>query len=218
MRIAIYLCATCVFATSAAQAQDAPPPEPVDTGVVIGAPGPMSIGRPAVRDRGVFISQVGNGNTARVAQSAPSAAVSAHQRGNNNHLQLSQNGYAVAYAHVAQSGNANNAALAQGGADGGNTLYVSQGGNRNTARATQFATTGENGAMLTQTGSGNKVQLAQSGADNQAELAQSGDNNRMVAAQEGAGNRLIWTQTGNNLLPLGIHQTGNQAIQITQTK
>jgi hypothetical protein len=78
-----------------------------------------------------------------------------------------------------------------------------------------------NGAVLTQDGNYNDMELHQSGSDNLAVLTQEGDNDGMTATQLGDGNRLTWIQQGSNLSDLQVTQTGGNQfggqLMITQT-
>lgn len=187
--------------------------------VVVTAPPAMAIPRPAIRDRGVFVTQVGDTNRATAIQSAPTAYARVDQTGNRNVADIDQRGVAIAYVDLRQAGMRNDAVVTQDGSGSGNALFVAQSGTANVVRSSQTASGGaENAAVLAQYGTANTMALAQSGSDNLAQLTQSGDDNAMTASQSGAGNRLIWTQQGNGLSNLAISQTGNMAAQITQSK
>lgn len=184
-------------------------------------PPPISIGMPAVTDRGVFITQVGDDNDASVVQSAPRAYVSVAQNGNSNDADIAQTGTGTAYIQATQTGDQNFARIQQTG-PGQNVSYVAQTGNGNWLWSDQAALGAiYNGAQLTQTGDNNDMALHQNGSDNLAILTQEGDNNGMTATQLGDDNRLAWTQQGSNLSDLQITQVGgNQPggqLQITQT-
>lgn len=185
--------------------------------VQTGAPGPIGITMPPVDGRGAYVTQIGQGDVARITQTTPNASASVYQDGERNEATVSQTGTGSAYADVRQTGDRNSALVAQDGT-GQNVLYLSQTGYQNIAAAGQTANGAmHNGAILTQTGQYNEMALAQDGSDNLAALTQDGAGNAMTAAQTGDGNRLVWTQQGNNLPNLGVTQSGNQAIQITQT-
>lgn len=184
-------------------------------------PPPISITMPAVTDKGVFITQVGDSNQANVVQTAPNAYAKIDQDGNNNDADVGQTGTGTAYTEATQTGDQNFARIQQGG-PGQNVSYVTQTGNGNWLWSDQQALGAiYNGAKLTQTGNDNDMALYQSGSDNLAVLNQDGDNNGMTATQVGVGNRLSWTQQGDNLSDLQITQTGGSAtggqLAITQT-
>lgn len=198
---------------------DAPAATVDDDGITYSTPEAFEITRPATNDRGAYIAQVGNGNRAVIDQTASTAFARVDQNGDGNSADIGQRG-APAYAWTNQQGSTNDVAVDQtGAAAGGNTLYALQTGNRNSTRVAQFAAGGsENGAILSQSGSDNAMTLSQEGGDNAAILSQTGDGNALTASQLGEGNRLIWTQIGNNISNLAITQSGNQALQVTQTK
>lgn len=179
---------------------------------------PMSIPRPNVVDRHVYITQIGSGNRATVRQTAPNAYAAVHQDGSGNQAGVTQSGIAIAYADIRQLETANSVEVTQGGVTAGNMLRVTQSGNANTINSSQTATAGENGAILYQQGAGNQMALNQSGGDNLADLSQTGDNNMMTASQSGSGNRLVWAQQGDGLSNLAISQSGGQSVMITQKK
>lgn len=180
----------------------------------------IAIGRPAIRDRGVYISQIGIGsNVAAVSQTAPTAYARIAQDGERNRAGVQQDGRIIAYADLRQTGLLNDAAVTQRGSGGETILYVTQAGTGNSVQASQSSEAGAaNGAILAQYGTGNAISLGQSGADNLARLTQEGDSNAMSASQSGNGNRLVWTQTGTRLTDLAISQTGGQSLQITQSR
>jgi len=188
-------------------------------GAIYSTPAAISITRPSVTDRGVYIAQVGDANRASVSQTAARAEARVEQSGARNVAAVTQRGTAIAYANLLQSGVLNDAAVTQGGSGGGNIARVSQRGTGNVVGATQNAMAGaENGAVLSQIGSSNTMSLAQNGADNQAVLTQDGSGNAMSVSQDGVANRLVWTQQGDHLANLTVAQTGGQAMQITQTR
>ena len=171
-------------------------------------PPPIDITMPAVSDRGVYISQIGDTSEASVVQTAPNAYAAIYQDGSSNDADVAQSGSGTGYVMAAQSGNGNFARIQQSG-DGQNVVYASQAGNGNWMWSDQDALGAiYNGAKLTQTGNQNDMLLYQQGSDNLALLTQDGNNNAMTAVQLGDGNRLQWTQQGNNLSDLEITQTG----------
>lgn len=184
-------------------------------------PPPIDLAMPAVTDRGVFISQVGDANQATVIQTVSNGYAKTVQDGISNVLDATQSGTGTAYLEAAQRGTTNFARLQQSGS-GQNVLYVDQNGTDNWLWSSQEAVGAlHNGARLTQTGDNNDLMLYQSGSDNLAVLTQEGDNNGMTAAQLGEGNRLTWFQQGSNLTDLQITQVGGAEnggqLLITQT-
>lgn len=189
--------------------------------VVIGPPPPINITMPAVTDRGVYISQIGDNNVASVVQTAPNAYASIAQDGDSNDADTSQSGTGTGYIAATQTGDQNFARIQQWGS-GQNVVYTTQSGTGNWLWSDQEALGAiYNGAELTQTGNYNDMELDQSGSDNLAVLTQDGDNNGMTATQLGVGNRLVWTQQGDNLSDLQITQTGGSfaggQLMVTQT-
>jgi len=188
---------------------------------IVTNPPPINLSMPPVSDRGVFISQIGDGNVANAVQNAPNAYASVVQNGNSNDAELSQTGTGTGYMAVSQTGDLNFANLDQSGS-GQNVVYASQDGTGNWMWSNQSALGSIfNGAELTQTGNYNDMQLDQEGSDNLAVLTQQGDNDAMTATQLGDGNRLTWIQDGSNLSDLQITQTGaaqaGGQLMITQT-
>jgi hypothetical protein len=184
-------------------------------------PPPISIAMPAVVDRGVFITQIGDSNIASVVQTAPNAYANIAQDGNSNDADVGQSGSGTAYVEATQNGDGNFARIQQSGS-GQNVVYTTQTGNGNWLWSNQLALGAiHNGAIMTQTGDDNDMELYQGGSDNLAILDQEGDGNGMTAAQLGDGNRLAWTQQGENLSDLQITQTGGSQqggqLMITQT-
>lgn len=184
-------------------------------------PPPITLSMPPVSDRGVFISQIGEGNIANAVQTAPNAYASVAQNGNTNDAELSQTGSGTGYIALSQTGDSNFADLSQSGS-GQNVLYAAQNGTGNWMWSNQSALGAIfNGAQLTQTGNYNDMELDQEGSDNLAVLTQEGDNDAMTASQIGDGNRLTWIQDGSNLSDLQITQTGASQtggqLMITQT-
>jgi hypothetical protein len=190
-----------------------------DEVITEGAPSAMSIARPTVAGRNVFVSQIGNRNTASVQQGAKSALARVIQDGDNNFASVAQHGSAATYADVQQSGVDHVASVAQAGIGGGNTLFLTQNGGGNSANAVQTSAGAvANGAVLAQSGSGNVMTLMQDGSDNLAQLSQNGVGSAMTASQSGEGNRLIWAQVGDGLSNLAIAQRGGGSLQITQSR
>jgi hypothetical protein len=188
---------------------------------IVTDPPPIDLSMPAVTDRGVFISQIGDGNVANAIQTAPNAYASVAQSGNSNDAELSQTGTGTGYIALSQTGDSNFANLTQSGL-GQNVLYAAQNGTGNWMWSNQSALGAIfNGAQLSQTGNYNDMALDQEGSDNLAVLTQQGDNDAMTATQLGDGNRLTWIQDGSNLSDLQITQTGGDQfggqLLITQT-
>jgi hypothetical protein len=184
-------------------------------------PPPINITMPAVTDRGVYISQIGDNNVASVVQTAPNAYTSIAQNGDTNNADVAQTGTGTGYIAATQTGDQNFARLQQSGS-GQNVLYATQTGTGNWMWSNQQALGALfNGAELTQTGNYNDMELDQSGSGNLAVLTQEGDSDGMTATQLGTGNRLVWTQQGSNLSDLQITQTGGSLptgqLMVTQT-
>lgn len=184
-------------------------------------PPPIGLTMPAVSDRAVFISQIGDNNVASVVQTAPRAYTSIAQNGGGNNADAAQTGTGTDYIAATQAGDRNFARLQQSGS-GQNALYASQSGTGNWMWSRQDSTGAIfNGARLAQTGNYNDMELNQSGTDNLADLSQQGDNNGMTATQIGSGNRLTWIQQGTGLSDLQVTQTGGSVsggqVLITQT-
>lgn len=167
-------------------------------------------------DGGAYISQIGEGNIARIDQSgADKARALIRQDGEDNFADLRQSGLGGSVAELTQAGDLNLLSAAQSGA-GRNSLLAGQSGYGNHAEIAQHAASGVNAAAVVQSGDGNRLSLDQSGAGNDAVLSQNGVGNSMSASQSG-GDRLTWTQDGNHLPDLGVHQTGGMAISIHQS-
>jgi minor curlin subunit len=184
-------------------------------------PPPIDLSMPPVSDRGVFISQIGDGNVANAIQTAPNAYASVAQNGNSNDAELSQTGTGTGYVALSQTADSNYAAIDQSGS-GQNVVYATQDATGNWLRSNQSALGSIfNGAELTQTGNYNDMKLDQVGSDNLVVLTQTGDNDAMTATQLGDDNRLTWIQQGDNLSDLQITQTGGAVaggqLMITQT-
>lgn len=175
------------------------------------------IALPSAEDRGVFVTQVGDTNRADVRQASGNSYARVAQNGAENRTLLTQGAGGRHYAVVAQDGD-NNAV--DGGQDGtGQTvLLLAQQGDANTAIIRQSDDgVAYSAAAVQQSGNGNQLLLVQDGSDNQARLTQDGDDNAMTATQLNNGNRLEWSQTGDGLADLGITQTGNGNLQVTQS-
>jgi minor curlin subunit len=167
---------------------------------------------------GVFITQIGEGNSALVDQSGADHKARAvlRQEGEANQAELHQSGLGGSAAELSQEGELNLLLAVQAG-DGRNSLLAAQAGLGNRAEVAQNAAVGVNAAAIVQFGTDNVLSLTQSGPDNDAVLTQNGVGNAMTATQTGGGNRLTWTQDGNHLPDLGVHQTGAMAISIHQS-
>ncbi len=184
---------------------------------VYGKADPITVNAPSFSDRGVYIKQIGDENTATVTQTAARARTDLLQQGNRNIAIIAQRGAGAKYAGIGQVGSNNSATAAQTGA-GSATLYVKQSGSSNTATAVQNASGAlYNGAVLVQKGHNNAMALTQEGEGNRALLTQEGSSNRMAAVQTGNNNRLAWTQEGNNLSHPTVVQQGGGNMAITQT-
>ena len=172
---------------------------------------------PVEEDRGVFVSQIGTTNSARIEQRNNRGYVRVVQDGANNEARLDQRDSGTHYSSIAQVGDGNNIVAAQEG-NGETVLMLAQQGADNSAIVGQRddGSTYSAAAVL-QSGNGNSLVLVQDGFDNQARLTQTGDNNVMTATQLASGNRLEWTQDGSGLSDLQITQEGGQAMQILQT-
>lgn len=172
----------------------------------------------SVPERGVFITQIGDGSRATVSQQNSDSFARVVQDGNDNQIDLAQNGSAPHRAQIAQNGDDNRVGAQQDG-DGSTDLALVQDGNRNTAAVLQreVSAAEQSSASILQRGNGNSVILAQNGSDNQALLEQLGDGNEMNVTQTDNGNRLEWSQNGDNLSNLGIVQSGGANMQITQS-
>lgn len=172
----------------------------------------------SVPERGVFITQIGDGSRATVSQQNSDSFARVVQDGNDNQIDLAQNGSAPHRAQIAQNGDDNRVGAQQDG-DGSTDLALVQDGNRNSAAVLQreVSAAEQSSASILQRGNGNSVILAQNGSDNQALLEQLGDGNEMNVTQTDNGNRLEWSQNGDNLSNLGIVQSGGANMQITQS-
>ena len=169
-------------------------------------------------ERGVFVTQIGDSQTATIIQRRADSFAQVRQDGADNETSLRQDGTAPHFAQIAQDGDDNTAAAQQDG-DGSTDLALAQVGNGNTALISQREESArmQSTAAVLQRGNGNSITLAQDGSDNQAQLTQEGDDNAMTASQVDNGNRLEWSQIGNGLSDLQIIQTGGSTMQITQS-
>jgi len=172
----------------------------------------------SVAERGVFVTQIGDGSEATITQQNSDSLARVVQDGNGNAVDLAQKGPAPQVARIAQDGDSNRASAEQDGI-GTSELGLAQEGDANTAlvlqRENDLGT--QSLAAILQRGNGNAVVLVQDGSDNQASLTQIGDGNTMTATQLDSGNRLAWTQSGDGLADLQITQTGGANLQVTQS-
>ncbi len=169
-------------------------------------------------ERGVFVTQIGETSRVKVTQRNADSLARIAQDGDGNDITLDQNGTAVHRAQIAQDGDGNTVVAQQDG-DGSVNLALAQEGHQNTAVLFQneVSASAQTTAAVVQRGTGNTIILAQDGSDNSAKLDQAGNDNAMTATQLSNGNRLEWSQTGDGLADLGIVQTGNGNLQITQS-
>jgi hypothetical protein len=169
-------------------------------------------------DRGVFVTQIGDGSRTDIAQQNADGFARVVQDGNDNRVTLTQKGIAPHRAQIAQDGDSNLVAAEQDG-DGSTELGLGQDGSGNSALVFQRETSagGQSAAAILQRGNDNSLVLVQDGSDNQASLTQLGNGNTMTATQLDSGNRLQWTQNGDGLADLQITQTGGASLQITQS-
>jgi hypothetical protein len=178
----------------------------------------INLAMPPVSGRGAYVEQIGDSNRAGIAQSAANAYAHARQQGSRNEIDIHQKGNARSYLDALQDGYRNRATMVQGGT-GQNVTYLVQDGDRNLANLNQSSGSGLfSGAVMTQMGNDNQMNLTQNGSDNRAKLTQDGNANTMTASQQGNGNRLIWSQEGNNLSHVAITQSGAGSLQINQSK
>lgn len=168
--------------------------------------------------RGVFVTQIGDGSRVEVTQQNSDSLARIAQDGNDNQIDLNQNGSAPHRAQIGQNGDQNIIDAEQDG-DGSADLTLAQDGDGNSALVLQreVSAAEQTSAAILQRGNGNRLILTQDGSDNSATLNQLGDDNIMTAAQEGSGNRLEWSQNGDGLSDLGITQIGGSNIQVTQS-
>lgn len=169
-------------------------------------------------ERGVFVTQIGDGSETTVTQQNSDSLARVVQDGNGNTVALAQKGPAPQRAQIAQDGDSNRADAEQDGV-GTAELGLAQEGDANSAIVLQRQNDGgaQSLAAILQRGTGNTVVLVQDGSDNQASLTQVGDGNAMTATQLDNGNRLEWTQSGDGLADLQITQTGGANLQVTQS-
>ncbi len=184
--------------------------------------GAAVVAPPSPVDNGVYITQIGESQTAEVRQSQSESYISVKQRGEGNFASLVQVGESAQFLVLEQDGLLNDARITQSASTGAtNVGNIAQLGDQNTLMLNQFASAGEyNGAAMLQQGNSNRMQLDQNGSGNSAVLAQDGNSNIMTAVQNGDGNQLQWIQQGSGLSDLKITQDGgvsNNAISITQT-
>ncbi len=190
--------------------------------LLIGSAGLAMVAVPAwaqsAPERGVFVTQIGESSRASVTQRNADSLTQIVQDGDGNQIDLAQTGSAAHRAQIAQDGDGNTVSAEQDG-DGTTSLALAQEGDANTAILLQreLSSAGETTAAVVQRGNGNTIILAQDGSDNSASLAQTGDGNTMTATQLNSGNRLDWSQIGDGLADLGIVQTGNGNLQVTQS-
>lgn len=186
------------------------------TVVAMLAAGPVAA--QSATERGVFVTQIGDSARAEITQQNSDSLARIVQDGDGNQITLNQTGTAAHRAQIAQDGDGNIVTALQDG-DGIADLALVQEGDQNSALLFQneLSASAQTTAAVVQRGNGNTIILAQDGTDNQARLTQDGDGNEMTATQLNGGNRLEWSQTGDNLADLGVEQTGNGNIQITQS-
>ncbi|NCP13845.1 MAG: hypothetical protein GW858_06720 [Sphingomonadales bacterium] len=186
-------------------------------GVVLGIVMPASAMAQSTPDSGVFISQIGDGNRAKVSQQTRDSAARIEQGGTENDVTLTQQGTADHSARIAQQGSGNITTADQSGAGQASLVMAQQGaGNFVDVAQTENNLGQITAATIFQTGDSNTITLTQDGSDNAAILRQDGNNNDMSVLQTGNSNRLEWTQVGNGASDLQITQTGEQAMIITQ--
>lgn len=176
------------------------------------------IARPTDENGGVFVTQIGEGSEATIAQQNSDSFARVVQDGNDNRVDLAQKGPAPQIARIAQDGEGNRVDADQDGI-GTADLGLAQEGGANTALVLQRENDAgaQSLAAILQRGTGNAVVLVQDGSDNRASLTQIGDGNAMTATQLDSGNRLEWNQSGDGLADLRITQTGGANLQITQS-
>lgn len=169
-------------------------------------------------ERGVFVTQIGDSSRVDATQQNANSLARIVQDGDGNQVTLDQDGTAAHRAQIAQNGDGNTVTAQQGG-DGTADLALAQDGDQNTAVLFQneLSATAQTAAAILQRGNGNTIILAQDGSDNSARLDQVGDDNTMTATQLNSSNRLEWSQSGDGLADLGVVQTGNGNLQITQS-
>jgi hypothetical protein len=179
-------------------------------------PDPFAVGRPG-NARGAFINQIGEQDVATITQSASSQYARVDQTGDRNDAAVAQGGSGAHYALVAQQGDYNELDLAQSGV-AAQVAFVQQSGRFNEMALDQRGGSVGSGVVASQLGTGNAMELTQAGNNNQARLVQNGSGNEMTASQTGNNNQLSWTQNGDNLSDLAISQTGGRAMQVTQSR
>ncbi|UYV15982.1 hypothetical protein [Porphyrobacter sp. ULC335] len=169
-------------------------------------------------ERGVFVTQIGDGSRTEIVQQNSDSLAQIVQDGEANQIDLAQKGAAPHRAQIAQDGDGNLVDAQQDG-DGSTDLALLQEGNGNSALVMQseISAAEQTSAAIAQRGNGNRLILAQNGSDNSAELEQLGDANTMSATQLDSGNHLEWSQIGDGLADLQITQTGGGNLQVTQS-
>ena len=167
--------------------------------------------------RGAFITQIGEANSASIAQSRNTQYARIDQTGDGNAASAGQTGAGAHYAAITQNGGDNIVTLAQSGA-GAQVAYLTQDGDANLMTVTQNGgLTTTSGVEAMQLGDRNTMSLTQNGENNMARLTQNGSDSAMTAVQNG-NNQLTWTQTGTGLSDLQITQPAGQALLVTQTR
>jgi Curlin associated repeat len=197
-------------------------PHPARASAAIGGMLALALAWPAAAqtapERGVFVTQIGDGSRADVTQQNADSFARIVQDGAQNEADLDQTGGAAHRAQIVQDGDGNTVAVAQDG-DGSNELALAQEGDGNSVVLLQReqSATDQTSAAILQRGNGNTIILAQDGSDNAAELDQLGNDNAMTVTQLNSGNRLVWSQSGDGLSGAAVTQTGNGNLQITQS-
>lgn len=158
---------------------------------------------------GVYVDQIGEGNTATIAQRRGSLRSLARvvQNGSENVATIDQDAES-AFADVVQSGGQNEASISQSGTAHAAASVV-QSGIGNQAVIRQASTFVENAALTRQIGNRNVIDLEQSGGGNTAVLSQDGDDNSMSVVQTGSNNSLTWAQSGSGLAAPTVTMDGN---------
>ena len=124
----------------------------------------------AAQSSGVFVEQIGNGNTGSADQSNNAQSATLNQDGNGNFADIDQQNGGPHTVRVEQTGDDNDAIVLQAG-DGAAGLTISQDGTENSAIVGQTDNGGVGSlAEIVQSGNSNSVSLIQDGTDNQANL------------------------------------------------
>ncbi|MEM6677123.1 MAG: hypothetical protein AAF675_04535 [Pseudomonadota bacterium] len=189
-------------------------------------------------DRAAIV-QVGQGNTADVSTESAAAPTRAIilQQGRDHLAATRQSGRAAAL--MVQSG-AGHTALArqQGDAGGANNALILQSGQRNTAIVDQsvaggvllpsFGANAGNQVLISQQGSDNIAISEQSGQGNSADLRQNGFANGITLSQDGGqsiavrqtgvGHVFDFDQTGTDMSPMTVTQSGVNAPPVMVTR